>query len=50
MRKWCVSVLWVMIVVGAVPARAQSVGAPLPPWQPGTLDIHLINTGRATPP
>ncbi|MCC6165274.1 MAG: hypothetical protein IT182_18160 [Acidobacteria bacterium] len=27
-------------------AEAQTVGAPLPAWQPGTLDIHIINTGR----
>ncbi|HEY3738227.1 MAG TPA: hypothetical protein VGL53_00210 [Bryobacteraceae bacterium] len=27
-------------------ARAQEVGQPLPPWTPGTLDIHQINTGR----
>ena len=25
---------------------AQQVEAPLPPWQPGNLDIHIINTGR----
>ena len=25
---------------------SQTVGQPLPPWQPGTLDIHIINTGR----
>jgi beta-lactamase superfamily II metal-dependent hydrolase len=25
---------------------AQSVGHPLPPWQPGCLDIHHISTGR----
>lgn len=25
---------------------AQQVGAPLPAWQPGQLDIHVINTGR----
>jgi beta-lactamase superfamily II metal-dependent hydrolase len=24
----------------------QQVGQPLPPWTPGTLDIHQINTGR----
>ena len=27
-------------------AQAQSVGEPLPLWQPGYLDIHQINTGR----
>ena len=26
--------------------QAQSVGEPLPLWQPGYLDIHQINTGR----
>lgn len=46
MRQWFVSALLAMAVSGAVPADAQTVGAPLPPWQPGTLDIHLINTGR----
>jgi beta-lactamase superfamily II metal-dependent hydrolase len=25
---------------------AQQVGQPLPPWTPGVLDIHQINTGR----
>jgi len=25
---------------------AQQIGQPLPPWTPGTLDIHQINTGR----
>lgn len=28
------------------PLAAQQVNAPLPPWQPGLLDIHVINTGR----
>jgi hypothetical protein len=28
------------------PAGAQVVGQPLPPWTPGTLDIHQIQTGR----
>jgi hypothetical protein len=27
-------------------ANAQTVGQVLPPWTPGTLDIHQINTGR----
>lgn len=34
------------ILLGSAPSAAQSVGSPLPPWQPGTLDIHIINTGR----
>jgi len=25
---------------------AESVGGPLSPWSPGTLDIHHIDTGR----
>src|SRR5580692_6755835 len=29
-----------------LPAGAQVVGQPLPPWTPGTLDIHQIQTGR----
>jgi beta-lactamase superfamily II metal-dependent hydrolase len=40
--------------VAPLPARlgdatqpsSQVVGQALPPWQPGTLDIHVINTGR----
>jgi beta-lactamase superfamily II metal-dependent hydrolase len=35
-----------LVLLGTAPLAAQSVGSPLPPWQPGTLDIHLINTGR----
>lgn len=27
-------------------APAQTVGQPLPPWTPGSLDIHQIQTGR----
>jgi len=30
----------------AVPATAQVIGEPFPPWTPGTLDIHQISTGR----
>jgi beta-lactamase superfamily II metal-dependent hydrolase len=30
----------------AAPLAAQTVGARLPAWTPGTLDIHHINTGR----
>lgn len=29
-----------------VSALAQQIGQPLPPWTPGTLDIHQINIGR----
>jgi len=40
MRSRFVALLFV-----ALPAFAQ-VGAPLPPWSRGTLDIHQISTGR----
>src|SRR3954454_11153891 len=33
------------LLFAALPAFAQ-VGAPLPPWSRGTLDIHQISTGR----
>lgn len=36
----------VVTVLLVPPVVAQEVGAPLPPWQPGTLDIHFINTAR----
>lgn len=48
-RRWLpalMSWLGLAIVMLASPARAQQVGEPLPAWQPGQLDIHLINTGR----
>jgi beta-lactamase superfamily II metal-dependent hydrolase len=38
-----------LVLVLAMPARillAQSVGEALPPWTPGTVDIHQISTGR----
>jgi beta-lactamase superfamily II metal-dependent hydrolase len=35
-----------LISLLAASAFAQQVGQPLPPWTPGTLDIHQINTGR----
>ena len=35
-----------MLVATSAAARAQAVGAALPVWTPGTLDIHIINTGR----
>lgn len=34
------------LLVAVAPLAAQPVGSPLTPWQPGTLDIHIINTGR----
>jgi len=36
----------VLLGVTSAAAQAQTVGAALPAWQPGTLDIHIINTGR----
>jgi hypothetical protein len=33
-------------LIGATQPSSQVVGQALPPWQPGTLDIHVINTGR----
>jgi beta-lactamase superfamily II metal-dependent hydrolase len=41
--------LSVLCIASLGAARAQSqaeIGAPLPPWTPGTLDIHQISTGR----
>ncbi len=35
-----------LLIVLSAPLAAQQVDVPLPPWQPGTLDIHIINTGR----
>jgi len=35
-----------LVFLFAVSAFAQQPGQPLPPWTPGTLDIHQINTGR----
>lgn len=40
---WSVALV---LVFATLPAQAQPVGAPLPPWRPGQLDIHIINTGR----
>ena len=39
-------VRWVVLWLCASAANAQTVGQALPPWTPGTLDIHQINTGR----
>ena len=36
----------VILAVSVVPIEAQPVGETVPPWTPGTLDIHQINTGR----
>ncbi len=35
-----------LLLATATATRAQAVGAPLPAWTAGTLDIHIINTGR----
>src|SRR5580704_16039401 len=36
-----------LVCVSAAQAQTQDViGAALPPWTPGTLDIHQISTGR----
>ena len=35
-----------LIVLCVTQARAQVVGEVLPPWTPGTMDIHQISTGR----
>jgi beta-lactamase superfamily II metal-dependent hydrolase len=35
-----------LVCLLAVSSYAQQIGQPLPPWTPGTLDIHQINTGR----
>lgn len=42
--RFVLSVL--LACAAAAPLAAQKVGAALPPWQPGNLDIHFINTGR----
>lgn len=34
------------IVLSFSPSGAQTVGEVLPPWTPGTLDVHQINTGK----
>ncbi len=50
-RRRRLSCLWsllcaTLLVAPPATARAQTVGAPLPAWTAGTLDIHVINTGR----
>ncbi|HUA60248.1 MAG TPA: MBL fold metallo-hydrolase [Verrucomicrobiae bacterium] len=35
-----------ILSAGMAPAQTATVGAPLPAWTPGTLDIHQIATGR----
>ena len=41
-----VVVLAAFLTLQSTPASAQAVGEVLPPWSPGILDIHQINTGR----
>ena len=36
----------ILFLAAIAAALAQQPGQPLPPWTPGTLDIHQINTGR----
>ncbi len=43
-RGW--AVLALVALLSTTSTTAQTVGAPLPPWTPGMLDIHQINTGR----
>lgn len=45
-RVSCVVLLAAICHLTASLVCAQTVGAPLPPWSEGTLDIHQINTGR----
>lgn len=35
-----------LLLAKVLPAQIAVVGKPLPPWQPGYLDLHHINTGR----
>jgi beta-lactamase superfamily II metal-dependent hydrolase len=37
---------WLLLLGFCRPTGAQVVGQRLPPWTPGTLDIHQIQTGR----
>lgn len=39
-------VLCFALLLVAHRATAQTIGEVLPPWSPGTLDIHQINTGK----
>ncbi len=46
--RWAAVILPALLVAISLPARAQTPapGDPLPPWTPGTLDIHHIATGE----
>jgi hypothetical protein len=48
MRVPCVGSFATVAVLFALanPIRAQTIGQRLPPWTPGTLDIHRISTGK----
>ena len=45
-RRVVLSLRVAALLLLAAPLYGQQVGTPLPPWQPGNLDIHFINTGR----
>ncbi|PCE66668.1 MBL fold metallo-hydrolase [Sediminicola luteus] len=36
----------VLLLLWGMPAKAQTIGGTLPPWQEGYLDIHHLSTGR----
>ena len=40
------AILVTFLILAAAVAQGQVVGEVLPPWTPGTLDIHQISTGR----
>ena len=40
------AILLMFVIVSVACIHAQVVGEVLPPWTPGTLDIHQISTGR----
>ena len=47
--RWCsadMTLLRLLPFLLTLPLLAQDPGQALPPWQPGNLDIHFINTGR----
>src|SRR3984885_12957902 len=44
--KPCVAILWIASLGVAAGQTVGEIGAPLPDWTPGMLDIHQIATGR----
>ena len=42
----CLSFIFLVLLMAAVPASSQTVGDTLADWSDGTMDIHHINTGR----